>query len=475
MNRPPSPLSRVRAWSAIVALATLSLVLPTAARAQTAPGAPGDNAIWTPADKDGYGTSTTRSSKVWHTLDDGRLTEVYYPDLGTPSVRTLDFVVSDGETFAERDSDAAIRAVDLADSRSLTYRQVNEEPGRFRITKTYVTDPGRNVLLVDVRLESLTGKALDAYAVYDPGLGNDGMDDSGTSAGDALLASDAGSPVSSALVASPGFTKTSNGYLGTSDGWKDLADFRMDWTYDSAPSGNVVQTGKTPLTGLGDARDLTLAVGFGPRTQPALGAAKASLAAGFTSVRAAYESGWHNYLGKLKGVPPSASGHATTYNVSVMTLAAHEDKTHRGGYIASPTMPWVWGTGLENPSGAYHLVWARDLYQIATALIAAGDSAGANRAVDYLFFTQQKAEARSRRTPQSTERRIGETCNSTRSRSRSCSRGSSGAPTRTSTRTTSRRRPISSSTSPARRSPLKSAGRTRAAIRRGRSRPRSPA
>jgi glucoamylase len=47
---------------------------------------------------------------------------------------------------------------------------------------------------------------------------------------------------------------------------------------------------------------------------------------------------------------------------------------------------------LENPSGAYHLVWARDLYQIATALAAAGDTAGANRAVDYLFFRQQKPD-----------------------------------------------------------------------------------
>jgi glucoamylase len=68
-----------------------------------------------------------------------------------------------------------------------------------------------------------------------------------------------------------------------------------------------------------------------------------------------------------------------------MTLAAHEDKTYRGAYVASPSMPWVWGTGLENPSAAYHLVWSRDLYQIATALIAAGDRAGANRALTYLF------------------------------------------------------------------------------------------
>ncbi|MDQ3929654.1 MAG: glycoside hydrolase family 15 protein [Chloroflexota bacterium] len=82
----------------------------------------------------------------------------------------------------------------------------------------------------------------------------------------------------------------------------------------------------------------------------------------------------------------------TTYDVSAMTLAAHEDKTYRGAYIAPPSMPWVWGTGLENPSAAYHLVWSRDLYQIATALLADGDRAGAERALTYLFERQQKAD-----------------------------------------------------------------------------------
>ena len=76
-----------------------------------------------------------------------------------------------------------------------------------------------------------------------------------------------------------------------------------------------------------------------------------------------------------------------------MTLAAHEDKTYRGGYIASPSMPWVWATtAIENPSGAYHLVWSRDLYQIATALLAAGDRAGAERALD--LPVQAPAEGR---------------------------------------------------------------------------------
>jgi glucoamylase len=370
----------------------LLLALPAAAPAQTAPGGPGTRAVWTEADKDGYGTAVATASKVWHTLDDGRLTEVFYPDLGTPSVRTLDFVVSDGKKFVQRDGEARNRTIQLLDARSLTYQQVNEEPRRYRITKTYVTDTARNVLLADVRFESLTRRALALYALYDPGLGNDGMDDSGTTSGDALLATDSGSPVASALVGSPAFVRSSNGYLGTSDGWQDLQDGQLDATYSSAPNGNLVQTAQTPLTGLTGSQQLTLALGFGSATDQALGAAQASLSAGFGAARSAYDSGWHAYLTGLKGVPSSASGEGALYNVSVMTLAAHEDKTHRGGYIASPTMPWVWGTGLEDPSGAYHLVWSRDLYQIATALIAAGDRDGADRAVDYLFHTQQKSD-----------------------------------------------------------------------------------
>jgi glucoamylase len=58
-------------------------------------------------------------------------------------------------------------------------------------------------------------------------------------------------------------------------------------------------------------------------------------------------------------------------------------------------MPWAWSklTVEEDlPSGAYHLVWARDLYQVATAHLAAGDPAAAERSLDWLLFTQQKRD-----------------------------------------------------------------------------------
>src|SRR5829696_7499854 len=359
-----------------------------------ASGAPGDKAVWTEADKDGFGTSTTTGSKVWYTLDDGELTEAYYPDLGTPSVRDLQLVVSDGKTFAERETRATKHKVQLVDKRALVYRQINtDKSGDYRITKTYVTDSTRSTLLVDVSFKSLSGKPFQVYALYDPSLDNGGDDDSGAVSAEALVATDEG--IASALTASPKLGKKSTGYKGTSDGWQDLRrDYRMDWSYTSSPDGNVVQTAMLPVDGV-ENRDLTLSLGFASSANDALEEAQASLATGFDQAQTEYRAGWQAYLASLEPPPTSASESGLlrkTYNVSVMALAAYEDKTYRGAYIASPTMPWVWGRGLENPSGAYHLVWSRDLYQIATALLAAGDRAGAERALTYLFERQQKPD-----------------------------------------------------------------------------------
>ncbi|MFN2624366.1 MAG: glycoside hydrolase family 15 protein, partial [Chthoniobacterales bacterium] len=63
------------------------------------------------------------------------------------------------------------------------------------------------------------------------------------------------------------------------------------------------------------------------------------------------------------------------YTSSLMVLAATEDKHNPGGFIASPTFPWAFGFDrtIAPEFGSYALVWPRDLYHVATALIAAGD------------------------------------------------------------------------------------------------------
>jgi len=355
----------------------------------TAPGGPGARALWTAGNKDGFGTSTTLGSKVWYTLNGGELTEVYYPDLGTPAVRDLQFVVTDGKSWVEREREDTGHGLRLTDSRSLSYQQVNTDPhGRFRITKTYTTDPSRSVLMMRLHFESLTNQPLHLYILYDPSLSGNGDDDSGSTAGNDLVASDA--TAASALVSSPAFTKTSSGYLGSSDGWSDLsAHYTMDWNYGSAPDGNVVQTGRMDLTGKPGSQDATLALGFGSSASAAVSAAHASLARGFDAAQTAYQSGWHNYLaGHAR--PRSVVGHEELYDVSLMVIGASEDKTYRGAFIASPTMAWVWGQ-LPGYNGPYHLVWSRDLYEMATAEIAAGYRAAADRALNYLWTRQQEA------------------------------------------------------------------------------------
>src|SRR6478752_4080616 len=90
-----------------------------------APGAPGAPATWTTGDKEGLGTSTTTQSKVWYTLTGGTMSEVYYPSGDTPNVRELQFAVTDGKTFTQRETDATVqRSSKLADQTSLTYQQV---------------------------------------------------------------------------------------------------------------------------------------------------------------------------------------------------------------------------------------------------------------------------------------------------------------------------------------------------------------
>jgi glucoamylase len=374
-------------------LAAGAAALPPAAQAATgpAPGAPGVAASWSPGDKDGFGTARRTTSRVWYTLNNGALSEVFSPRIDTPGSRDTQLVVSDGATFAEREDESTVHSTTLLDPRSLVYRQVNTATsGRYRITKTYVTDPARPAVLVDVRVESLTGRPYAVYLLHDAGLGLNANDDTGGGGAGGLLATDG--VTSSAVLASSGFTRTSSGYLDRSDGWTDLRDdFRMDWSYTAAARGNVAQLGRTRLTGLPGAQRLTLALGFAGTPGAAAATASAALRHGFPAARAAYDYGWTSYLSTLDPVPRSATRWRASYLASVLLLAAHEDKTYRGGFVAAPGRPWAWAGDLQH-FPVYIAVWSRDLYQIATALLAAGDRPAAIRALDYLWEVQQRPD-----------------------------------------------------------------------------------
>lgn len=355
-----------------------------------APGAPGKDAHWPTAAKQGFGTSNTLSSKVWFTLAQGMMTEVFYPTLDVPNVQSLQLIVV-MEDKVEVESEDMSHRINVASSHSLTFQQTNRSrQGSYRIRKTYVSDPAVATVLIDIEYENR--RAADVYVYFDPTLNKSGLHDTAWSSSDALLASDG--EIATALVSDCGIdtSTSSNGYLGTSDGLTELRKNSQLKIFQKASNGNVVQVAKLKLLSGGPKRSsrCTLALGFGANDGEALAHARRSLRKGFNQIRQQYETSWHGYVTTL---PRVAQKYQAQLNTSAMVLKALEDKTYPGAMIASPSNPWGAGPNANEPTTTgYHAVWSRDLYHVATAFLALGDTGSANRALDYLFRIQQKGD-----------------------------------------------------------------------------------
>ena len=320
------------------------------------PTAMAQDANWPTAAKDGFGTSTTLGSKVWFTLANGVMTEVFFPTLDVPNVQMLQLQVTTGGRV-ETETDDTFHRLELPNPSSLTFRQVNSaRSGQYTITKTYITDPRRSTVLIDLDFASTAPAQLSVY--YDPSLNNSGMHDSGWTENDALVAVDGNK--ASALIPSCGFAEVSG-----------------------RATGNVIQTGILKRN------QCTLALGFGRTAAQAVSTARASLARGFQATRLEYEAGWASYVSRF----PRITKHQRQFNMAAMVLKGLEDKTFRGAVIASPSSPWGGGSNANEPTvSGYHAVWSRDLYHVATAFAAMGDRPAANRLLDYLFRVQQKPD-----------------------------------------------------------------------------------
>jgi glucoamylase len=386
-----------RATVLLVAAATVASVvgLTTAAPARaagSAPDGPGVASTWNdPSVAQGFAGSTSAASKVWYDLSNGELTNAMYPTLDNPDTFGLQYYVTDGSTFTDDEVSNTSHAVALADSGSLTWRQTNTASnGDLTVTKTYVTDPNRSVILVRTTFDNLSSTPLYLYAQYSPQLNDQGSANSGgtdVSSGDLVAVN---SSVASALAASTGFTETSTGYAGTaSDGASMLTSSHgLTARYDSAADGHITQTAEIPVAASGSTT-FTLALAFGGSESAAVSNASASLAAGFASAESSYESGWHSWLSGLTATPSSVTGNAKLeeqYEVALMELKADEDKTYVGGFVAAPDTPWGGAVSADTADQhGYHLVWTRDEYEMATALLAAGDTTDAQAALSYIL------------------------------------------------------------------------------------------
>ena len=404
-----------------------------ATQASVAPGAPGAASYFDLARKDCVGTAADRGSKVWYTVADGVLSDVYEPTIDNTDVSTLQYVVTDGDpksTFTDLQTrDMTYTVAADPSGMACTVTSTDAKHG-FRLVTTYITDPARDTVLMHTTLEGLPGShtnpaSLHLYARLDAhvnGNGGGGTQNAGANSG--VVDTSTGSsvpvifstntvtnavnrsyavPTYMALAASTPITTASVGYAGTaSDGLTQLDASHALTSYSSAPDGHIVATeALTP----GRGGQLTLALGFGRTQAQAISTASSSLGRPFGQVEQQYQSGWAAYDSSLRQPPanlPGLPGNEVRdrYYLSANVLKASEDKTFPGAIVASLASPWgqsvpagVDATGTSQPSyfGSYREVFARDLYEAFTGLLADGDIQTARAATLFLFDQQQLA------------------------------------------------------------------------------------
>jgi glucoamylase len=411
-----------------VSLAVLvTLCAAPAALAAPAPGAPGALSHFDLARKDCVGTARNTTSKVWFTVANGVLSDVYFPTNDNTNVETLQYVVTDGSTFTDLQTRDTTYTVAATDDRALTCQvTTTAKSGRYRIVTDYVTDPRRATVLIRSQFIALKGKLADykVYVRHDPTLNGNGGGGSGNGGGDTGGVASAGGhsllvgsdtvtatnaanrdyaiPVHSALDVTGGFGQVSNGFAGTaSDGLTQLdAGHALTATYDSAANGNLVQVARVPL---GSDGRFTLALGYGNTGAGAVTAARGSLQDGFPAAERAYADGWQAYDANLvqpqrpKGVSARDwSPLLDEYYLSANYVKAAEDKTFPGAVAAALASPWGQAISAGDPAntyfGSYREVFARDLYEAWTSLFLAGDTKTARDMTRFLFERQQQPD-----------------------------------------------------------------------------------
>src|SRR5260221_1264115 len=347
-----------------------------------APGGPGAPPMWGPGRKLAFGAAPGPRSKVWYTLADGSLSEVFFPTLDRVALHELRFFASaPGAPPVDDASDGQHRVTWLAPG--IPAFTVDSTHHEYRLTKEFFSDPDENAMLIgatftpelpDVRLY------MQASAHWQPGSeGNFGkvLDIHPP----ALLLRQQDVWI---RIVGP-FSRATVGYYRSSDLQIDLhdGDGYLTSTYERAGPGNVAAGAEIGIR----AGSFQIAIGFAHTRADAEEVARTALQKGSGNVRHAFERAWRS----LPDLPPAlakvSGDEGSLAQASLAVLRCLEDKSHAGAFIASPAAPS--GESNHNGNQIYHLVWPRDLCRIATALLDAGDQAAALRAFRHLQSRQR--------------------------------------------------------------------------------------
>ena len=319
------------------------------------------------------GTAYHTSCHTWFTLSHGILNEIYYPNVDCPNTRDLQFLITDGETFCHEEKRDLDHKLEYPEQGALYYRLTNcDRQERYLLIKEIITDPHASVVLIHARLEIHDKKLLEkllVYALLAPHLKRHGY-------GNTAWVEDVNthrffhierSGIYATFGCSPDFTRRSVGYVGATDGWRDLKDnFRMDYEFDRAENGNIAVMGEVDLT---RGAEFTIGLAFGRTPHSAAAKLCQSLSLPFKIQRKVYVKQWHCRQMPDERLNEHTGDCGRLLHLSECILLAHEDKIFQGAFVASMSIPWGEMKG-DDDLGGYHLVWPRDMVQTSSALLA---------------------------------------------------------------------------------------------------------
>ena len=339
----------------------------------------------------GIGTAYSAASRIWFTVWNGIVTEVYYPTVDMPQGSgTSSFsLLTVNPSFIRRHSiwRAAFSACHLAWDTALKGRT-----RRSAIASSRRSSPTRTSLcvLVHTRLEGDDGflKKLRLYVLLAPHLEGRGRGNSALKlnvAGKDLLTAHRGE-IHLALGASIPFLRSSCGFVGASDGWTDLKrDLRMDWEFERALDGNVAVMGELDLS---TSRTFTLGLAFGYGLHAATTTVLQSLGVPYEEQLERFRDQWHRAGSSIAPLQGASGDGGRLYQTSRSLLLAHEDKSYPGALIASLSIPWGEARGDDDGLGGYHLGLDAGHVQQRDGAPGGGNARTPARALIYLAATQ---------------------------------------------------------------------------------------
>jgi glucoamylase len=338
--------------------------------------------MWGPGRKMAFGTAPTTRSKLWYTLADGALSEVFFPFLDRVALHELRFFASAGGAPPVDDSRDGQHSISWL-SPGVPAFTVDTTHHEYRLTKEFFSDPEENALVIaanfspelpDVRLY------LQASAHWEPGTeGNFGnVIDTHPPA---LLMRQQDVWI---CIVGP-FSRGTVGYFQSSDLQIDLndGDGYLTSPYDSAGPGNVAVGAEIGIR----AGAFQIAIGFAHSRADAEEIARQTLQKGAGNVRQAFERAWRPHLDMPAALAKVSGDEGMLARASMSVLRSLEDKSYAGAFVAAPAAPW--GESNHDGNQVYNLVWPRDLCRIATALLDTGDTAAALRAFRHLEAHQR--------------------------------------------------------------------------------------